>query len=178
MRVRRVLASVAAAAMVVGGMSLVAAPAASANEVWHQHIGRASADAACPKNTAAETAAGWSEWAPSWAQWPGGGTGGWVCGRSAPVSTVSTSYPSGIGCVAAGTGTWANFAGNWYLPSGSPFFASADCGSVSQYGVSSSVVVYAPPGFDALTLCRVLVPATVSVFAPSPAQYLYDCSTS
>lgn len=37
---------------------------------WHQSMGRNSSDADCP-----------SGWNPSWAQWPNGGTGGFVCNR-------------------------------------------------------------------------------------------------
>lgn len=38
--------------------------------VWHQAVGRPSAQAACP-----------SGYGGSWAQWPNEGTGGWVCVR-------------------------------------------------------------------------------------------------
>ena len=37
---------------------------------WPQAIGRSSKDATCPVT-----------YSPSWAQWPNGGTGGWVCVR-------------------------------------------------------------------------------------------------
>jgi hypothetical protein len=43
----------------------VAAPAP-----WFQAVGRDSSTAACAEG-----------WNPSWAQWPNGGTGGWVCNR-------------------------------------------------------------------------------------------------
>jgi hypothetical protein len=45
-------------------------------------VGRASADAPCPANTDEESAAGWSPWAPSYAEWPNGGKGGFVCDRA------------------------------------------------------------------------------------------------
>ncbi len=38
--------------------------------IWHQSIGRASSEAACPPG-----------YTPSWAQWPNGHRGGWVCNR-------------------------------------------------------------------------------------------------
>jgi hypothetical protein len=41
--------------------------------MWQQGYGRASADAACD-----------SGWGASWAQWPNGGKGGWVCVREVP----------------------------------------------------------------------------------------------
>ena len=38
--------------------------------IWHQSVERPSADAACPRG-----------YQPSWAQWPSGGAGGYVCDR-------------------------------------------------------------------------------------------------
>lgn len=38
--------------------------------MWHQSIGRAASEAACPTG-----------YTPSWAQWPNGHQGGWVCNR-------------------------------------------------------------------------------------------------
>lgn len=38
--------------------------------IWHLSIARASAEEECPAN-----------YQPSWAQWPNGSTGGWVCNR-------------------------------------------------------------------------------------------------
>lgn len=38
--------------------------------IWQQSVGRSSADASCP-----------SGYASSWAQWPNGHKGGWVCSR-------------------------------------------------------------------------------------------------
>lgn len=37
---------------------------------WFQAVGRTDKDATCP-----------ATYSPSWAQWPNGGTGGWVCVR-------------------------------------------------------------------------------------------------
>ncbi len=48
--------------------------------VWHQSLGRATADEACP-----------SGYSPSWAQWPNGHLGGWVCNRELH------AYPSNAG---------------------------------------------------------------------------------
>jgi hypothetical protein len=38
--------------------------------MWHQSIGRATSAASCPPG-----------YTPSWAQWPNGNQGGWVCNR-------------------------------------------------------------------------------------------------
>lgn len=46
------------------------ASASAARPIWHLSLGRASAEATCTQG-----------YAPSWAQWPNGGTGGWVCNR-------------------------------------------------------------------------------------------------
>ncbi len=44
--------------------------ASGARPIWFLAVGRASADATCPR-----------DYTPSWAQWPNAGTGGWVCNR-------------------------------------------------------------------------------------------------
>lgn len=48
---------------------------------WYQGVGRASADATCD--------AGWTA---SWALWPNGGTGGWVCNREQYYDTATASW--------------------------------------------------------------------------------------
>lgn len=45
-------------------------PVAGASLVWHQAVGRASADAVCEEG-----------WNPSWAEWMNGNTGGFTCER-------------------------------------------------------------------------------------------------
>ena len=42
--------------------------------IWHQAIGRSSADASCPRG-----------YDPSWQSWPNGGQGGWTCVRDVPM---------------------------------------------------------------------------------------------
>ena len=42
--------------------------------IWHQAIGRSSADAQCPNG-----------YDPSWQSWPNGGQGGWTCVRDVPM---------------------------------------------------------------------------------------------
>jgi hypothetical protein len=46
-------------------------PATRNLTLWILQIGRSGADDSCPAG-----------YAPSWAQWPNGGTGGWVCTKS------------------------------------------------------------------------------------------------
>ena len=66
---------------VVPGGEVAMISRASADQVWHQSVGRASADAACDASSVADLAAGWSQWAPSWEQWANAGAGGFVCSR-------------------------------------------------------------------------------------------------
>lgn len=83
-----------------------AAPAA-ANKVWYQSVGRASSDAPCEESSTEDLATGWTQWAPSWAQWANDSVGGFVCNRrdtwafdSVPPSdsgSVSCAAPSGVG---------------------------------------------------------------------------------
>ena len=61
MRKRRVLAAAGAAVLVTGGSSLAGALPASADQVWHQSVGRASATASCSMSSADDLAAGWSQ---------------------------------------------------------------------------------------------------------------------
>ena len=86
-----------------------ASPAA-ANKIWYQSVGRASATAVCEKSTVAELAAGWTQWAPSWARWVNGGNGGSVCNRqitwaydTPPVSCATGGGAAGT-CVLGATG--------------------------------------------------------------------------
>jgi hypothetical protein len=52
---------------------VVACPATPVVPVWHQAYARTGAGADCLPG-----------WHPSWAEWPGGGTGGFVCERAIP----------------------------------------------------------------------------------------------
>jgi hypothetical protein len=80
MNIRRIASSMAAMVL-VGGTLVAVAGSASADEVWYQSVGRASAEAPCPVSTGAELEAGWTQWGPSWAQWGNQGRGGFVCDR-------------------------------------------------------------------------------------------------
>ncbi len=82
--------------------SLLTASSASADQIWYQSTGRASADATCQKSSTTELAAGWTQWTPSWAKWVNNNTGGFVCNRqitwafdSARVWKVGDTGPGG-----------------------------------------------------------------------------------
>jgi hypothetical protein len=98
---------------------------AVADQIWYQSVGRASETAACEKSTTTELAAGWTQWAPSWAKWVNGSTGGFVCNRqitwafdsvppsssgsgTTPISRSCTTTSGGstpIACAVSTTGT-------------------------------------------------------------------------
>ena len=61
--------------------SLLTASPASADQIWYQSVGRASATAPCEESTATELADGWTNWVPSWEQWANNSKGGFVCSR-------------------------------------------------------------------------------------------------
>jgi hypothetical protein len=76
---------------------------AVADQIWYQSVGRASATAACEKSTTTELAAGWTDWAPSWAKWVNGGNGGFVCNRHITWAFDSVPFSCAAGAGAAGT---------------------------------------------------------------------------
>jgi hypothetical protein len=82
MRMRRLAAGTAASILIAAGLAMAGVAPASADQVWHQSVGRPSADAPCPTSDAADLEAGWSAWTGSWEQWANDGTGGWTCSRS------------------------------------------------------------------------------------------------
>jgi hypothetical protein len=185
MHMKRLMVAAATVALGIGTTIAVAAPA-SANQVWIQQVQRAGADAPCDIPAVAGEPAGWSNWASSWAQWPNDGKGGWVCTRSItwakdtpPAGSAGgggMAVPSGLGCVEYGSGVYANFDGNWFIPAGSTVYEFSDCtGFLATYTFPA---VYAPVGFDALTLCLAIAPDTLVVLGPwgtDPVE-LYECS--
>ena len=79
-----------------------AAPVA-ADQIWYQSVGRASATAPCEESTTTELAAGWTQWAPSWARWVNGGNGGFVCNRQITWAFDSVPFSCAAGAGATGT---------------------------------------------------------------------------
>ena len=78
---RRAVVSMMVVGVVGGGVPLVSAAPASADE-WLQAIVRPAEDSQCPENSDEENAAGWPTWQPSYEMWPFGGRGWWVCERT------------------------------------------------------------------------------------------------
>ncbi len=87
--------------------SLLTASPAAADQVWYQSVGRTSADAACERSSTTELAAGWTQWAPSWAKWVNKNTGGFVCNRQITwaYDSTSTSGSSSVTCTTTSGGT-------------------------------------------------------------------------
>lgn len=150
MTARRSL-SLAGAMVLIAGALIGGATSASANEVWHQSVGRASATATCPTSSAADLAVGWSEWGASWSQWMNSGTGGFTCDRE----ITWASSPPWPGCVyifteAGPTPIYVNFGNNPYLPQ-APLFVTVDCsGSPSP---TSTDLAFASHAEEAVRLC-------------------------
>ncbi len=174
----RLIGALAVVVLGVGG-ALVAAPQASANQVWYQAVGRPSADAPCPATAAAEASAGWSDWTPSWQQWRNDGAGGFVCSRSITWAFESDGggaqeLPS-AGCVKATSGLYADFDGGWSLPMGALLWLYSDC--TGQIGTSAYGLVYAPGGAgQADELCTLAFGVT-AYLAGSTEPAVYLCNT-
>ena len=183
MRITRLLAKTTAAALLVSGMSLAGAGSASADQIWHQSIGRASATESCAASSAADTAAGWSPWAASWDRWPNADRGGFVCNRSITWAHDSRSYPS-AGCLylmtlgtnmyenfRVGTNMYVDFQGGWVLPS-APVYSDSSCTQLSVYTLE--LLVYAPGDYDPVSLCaEAFGPAYT--FTTVRATNIYQC---
>lgn len=141
---------------------------ATADEVWIQEVGRASAEADCPTTTADESASGWSGWGKSYSHWMNDYTGGWTCQRSNvwARSTTGLGLPSG-GCVFLtddGGEAYVNFAGGYALPGDEGYWAPyTDSTCTSFIPVARTIpLVYAPSPYDPQALCEAVfgLPAT------------------
>ena len=156
----RRLAVAAAAGALLAGAGMAFASPASADQVWYQSIGRASATAECPASSADDQSAGWSSWGASWEQWNNSGKGGFVCSRSITWAKEAT----GVGCLQAqrdGGGFdafWLNFGDGFFSPRDSDVFIDPQCSSA--VGSSDYNVVYAADLGQATQLCAAVLPGT------------------
>ena len=165
MNIRRIASSMAALVL-VGGTLVAVAGSASADEVWYQSVGRASAEAPCPVSTGTELEAGWTQWSPSWAQWGNQGKGGFVCDRQI---TWAYNYPGcqffadlsiteSLGSEPIVASLYAQFGNGLVIAAGSDLFSSPDCsGETSEdYTVNVTVnFVFAGSQGQAQALCPV-----------------------
>lgn len=118
---RRVLAAAGAAVLVTGGLSLAGALPASANQVWHQSVGRASATSACSMSSADDLAAGWSQWGATWEQWANSGKGGFTCTRSI---TWANDSPT---CTEIDVNSFVLVDPSGFIPVGTPYYGDGTC---------------------------------------------------
>lgn len=131
---------------------------ATADSVWHQSVGRASATATCPADDfGTPWQSNWDpaerSWRPSWSQWPNGGAGGFTCDRQ--ITWARRAFPVGH-CQGAGS-TFYQFGGGWYLDSISNFTAltvypNSTCTGGTAAGTYEQLV-YAPAPFSPAILC-------------------------
>ena len=154
----RRIASSLAAMVLVGGTLVAGAGSASANKVWNQSIGKASAAAPCPTSTSSELAAGWSQWSSSWAQWPNQGRGGFVCNREITWEITPAGSEGFItaSCVSYLAGEYVNFAGSNVLPRESPLYSDEGCSTPSGGTTAEFTLVYAASYGEAGVLCSPL----------------------
>lgn len=81
-RTTRIATVGSALALGFGALGVTVVAPASADAVWHQSVGRGTAEQACPECSAADLETGWSSWGATWEEWVNDGTGGWACTRS------------------------------------------------------------------------------------------------
>lgn len=153
------------------------APHASADQVWHQAVGRTSADSSCPNSTVDDVAAGWSQWGASWEQWPNSGNGGYACTRSITWAKDST----GAGCAQVEINTdpdvpgWGNFGSGYFVPRLSTKFIDPGCSVPS--GFWNVNLVSATDHTLATQRCAAAVPGTVAGRVDLLAPNIYFCDS-
>jgi len=161
-----ILASTLIAGLAVA--TLVAPANASTSYTWIQQVQRANADAPCEIPAIEGDAPWWSDWGPSWAQWPHDDQGGWVCTRSITWAhgsepEDSTSGDSGDSrqprdsCITGfnGTNFW-DFTGVDSLPIGTQIYSDATCTTPlvdPGFDKANSVIVLADDLAAAKAIC-------------------------
>ena len=167
MNIRRIASSMAALVL-VGGTLVAVAVSASADEVWYQSVGRASAEVPCPVSTGIELEAGWTQWSPSWAQWGNQGKGGFVCDRQITWA-ITPAWP---GCQLffdfsitglpdsepIAESVYAQFGNEPVIAADSYLFTTPDCSGETSGEVTVNVavnIVFAGSQGQAQALCPV-----------------------
>lgn len=162
MNLRRVVVAGFVTVLVAGLSAAAATPAtASADQVWVQAVGRASADAPCPKSSAADDQAGWTTWAPSYGQWMNDGKGGWICERSIVWAKGSESRTPSV-CVRGNSATFWAFTGS-SLPPGTRSYTNDTCTNPGIIATQTWAVHAASPT-DAQAVCDTRSPGTVATY--------------
>ena len=171
--VRRTMIMLASLAVALGAVGI--APVVSADQVWHQSFGRASAASACPTPSPVEVAAGWTPWGASWEQWPNNGNGGFTCSRA----ITWAKHPTGAGCTQVQmnlgqvTAGWGNFGSGYFLPIRSVSFSDPDC--AVPFGDWGADIVFATDQILATQRCAAAVTGTVASRLNFLAPNIYIC---
>jgi len=148
---------VAVVALSVAAAGLLVTPVVSADEIWYQSVGRASATATCQDSSATELAAGWTVWRPIWEQWMNRGTGGFTCSRaltwakSSPASGGGGGGAAGCQQITLGPIKYASFGANNFIAANSPTYTSASCTGSST--ADSDNLAYASSQANADAIC-------------------------
>ena len=155
MKNRTILTIVATIGVTLGGAVAVAPSASAQGEpiVWHQSVARASADAPCPTTSDADKAAGWTDWAGSWDQWPNDGKGGYVCDRSITWA-YEADASAGSSCVLVQTlPAYYDFGSSYFFAYGDPGTSYYDpaCSEFRSSGLFNTNIVWAPGGSSQAT---------------------------
>ena len=176
MRIRGILAAAAVAALVASASMIAAAAPASADKVWYQSVGRASASATCATLSAEDVSAGWTQWAGSWEQWANGGMGSFTCTRSITWAKEAPSDdPVTIGCVLVSLYLiWMDFGSQNFMPSGSQQFTDAGCTTLDG-GPSGIDFVYALNQNSANAICQEQFFGRTAVTQGWTAEDIYTC---
>ena len=188
MNIRRIASSMAAMVL-VGGTLVAVTGSASADEVWYQSVGRASAEAPCPVSTGDELEAGWTQWGSSWAQWGNQGRGGFVCDRqitwaiSPPFPGCQLAYDESISG-APFVSVYFQFGARVVIPGAEENgFNNPDCSGVPIFASGGNDLVFAYSQEQAQTLCPDFTLAEIGVdeveidgdIFSNSSPYIYYC---
>ena len=177
------LLRVAVVGLSVATFGLLVAPAVSADEIWYQSVGRASATATCQDSSSSDLATGWTVWRPIWEQWMNRGAGGFTCSRAltwAKSSPATGGGGGGGGVVACkqirssgGALYVANFGVETLRALGSTQYSNSGCTATS--GTTVIDLIYASTAGTATTICTAFN-NTYSIVLVTGLTDVYSCS--
>ena len=176
------LLRVAAISLSVATFGLLAAPAVSADEIWYQSVGRASATATCQDSSSTDLATGWTVWRPIWEQWMNRGACGFTCSRALTWAKSSPASGGGggggvVACKQIRSTPSALYVTNFALDSlralGSTQYSNSSCSTTS--GTTASDLIYASSSGSAATICTAFN-NSYSIVLVTGLSDVYSCS--
>ena len=176
MRLRFLMSASTCAVVITSAAALAMAAPASANQVWVQSVGRASATAACPISDPADLAAGWSPWGPSWEQWSNDHQGGFVCSRS-----ITWAYDTPVSihpCTQVYVDQFVLLDPSGFIPNGTPVYSDAQCARYVFPADHQMGFAYTPAGQAAADLICQVGNADPAAIAITPQVDLWMCAES